>query len=339
MAITVTAPTRVDLAGGTTDIYPLYLFMDGGCTVNVAVTVQSRVTFSEAEGSSVRIVSEDLGESVSAAAAEELPVEGPLGLLGRAVKALPPPNGIEMRTLNQAPAGSGLGASSALLVAAVAGLMRLRGEAEDRQKIVDIAANIETAAIGVPTGKQDHIAAAYGGVSLIEFGYRNYDRRTPSLESEHAQRLQQILILTYTGQGRFSGTNNWEITRAFIDGSDEVRRKLLQIRDVARDMSQVLTEGEWDELPPLVNREWSIRRTLAPGVSTPHIDGIMAAAAEAGALGSKICGAGGGGCMITLAPPTKRTQVEAALVAAGASLIPFELDFQGVAFTQHNGQS
>jgi D-glycero-alpha-D-manno-heptose-7-phosphate kinase len=330
MGITVFAPARIDLAGGTTDIYPLYLFMGGGCTVNAAITVQSRVSLSALEGSQVRIVSEDLEQSVEAETVAELPVTGPLGLLGRAVKALPPANGIEMRTRNEAPAGSGLGASSALLVASVAGLLRLRGESADPTAVIDIAANIETAAIGVPTGKQDHIAAAYGGVSLIEFGYHNFVRQSLPEHLEQVQRLQDMAILTYTGQARFSGSNNWEITRAFIDGAQTTRESLVQIRDVARAMCRALTDGNWDQLPALMTREWNIRRTLAPGVSTPRIDAIMAGATKAGALASKICGAGGGGCMITLAHPHDRRAVEQALTDEGAQLIPFAFDFHGL---------
>jgi D-glycero-alpha-D-manno-heptose-7-phosphate kinase len=334
MMITVTAPTRVDLAGGTSDIYPLYLFMGGGCTVNAAVTVSSSVRFVTSAGATIRIVSEDLGESRETPSVEDLPTDGPLGLLGRAVKACPPPTGLEMTTRNTAPAGSGLGASSALLVAVVAGLMRLRGEEATPEQVVDLAADIETAAIAVPTGKQDHIAAAFGGVSLIQFGYRNYLRTSLPQGSIDRERLQSMMILTFTGEARFSGTNNWEITRSYIDGDAAVRRSLHQIRDVARDLCRTLTDGRWEDVPGLVAREWDIRRTLAPGVSTPRIDAMMAAASQAGAQASKVCGAGGGGCMLTLAPPEKRALVEAALVRAGAELIPFQIAERGLTIEQ-----
>jgi D-glycero-alpha-D-manno-heptose-7-phosphate kinase len=334
MEITVTAPNRIDLAGGTTDIYPLYLFMGGGCTVNVAITVFSRLTLRPLEGSRIRIVSEDLRESVEAARPEDIPIDGPLGLLGRAVRAFPPASGIEMRTHNHAPAGSGLGASSALLTAAIVALLKHRGEEHTQEKIVDVTANIETSAIAVPTGKQDHIAAVYGGVSLIEFGLNNFARTGLDEDSAISRRLEDMLVLTYTGGGRFSGMNNWEITKGYIDGSETIREKLLQIRNVARDVGRVLTNGSWKDLPDLINREWTVRRTLAPGVSTPRIDAMINAANRAGALASKICGAGGGGCMITLVPPGQRTDVEAALVDAGGELMPFAIESRGVTVNQ-----
>ena len=332
MEITVTAPNRVDLAGGTTDIYPLYLFMDGGCAVNAAVTIHSRVTIRTRDDSGIRVVSKDLGASVEAHEPAHLPVDGPLGLLGRAIRAVPPPGGMEMVVQNSAPAGSGLGASSALLAAALAGLLRLRGEKPSQRELVDLAANIETAVIAVPAGKQDHIAAVYGGVSRIDFGYWDYHRQ--DVGSESREGLERMLILSYTGEGRFSGMNNWEITRAIIDGNREIKDKLLEIREIARDLGSALAEGRWKSIPQFVNREWQLRRTLAPGVSTPRIEGIMSAASAAGGLASKICGAGGGGCMITLVDPSERAAVEKAIEHAGGRVLPCQIDRQGLALRQ-----
>ena len=330
MEIKVTTPNRIDLGGGTTDLYPLYLFMDGGCTVNAAITIHSAVTLRPRKRGDIGIVSEDLSESTSASGPEGLPLDGPLGMIGRAVKVLLPSEGLEIVTANQAPVGSGLGASSALLVALVAGLLRLNGIQEDPYGIIDLAVDIETAQIGVPTGKQDYIAAAFGGVSVIDFGYHGFVRRTPSIDSGFPEWLESTLVLSYTGEGRFSGMNNWEVTKAFIDNKDCVREKLIQIRDVARQMGGAILSRNYDGLPALVRREWEIRRTLAPGVSTPRIESIINSAGEAGALASKICGAGGGGCMITLVALERRRAVESAIAGAGGKVIPFRIDREGL---------
>ena len=330
MEIKVTTPNRIDLAGGTTDLYPLYLFMDGGCTVNAAITLHSAVTLRPRNRGDIEIISEDLSERTEASQPQDLPLDGPLGMIGRAVKVLLPSGGLEIVTANQAPAGSGLGASSALLVALVEGLLLLNDIQEDRHGVIDLAADIETAQIGVPTGKQDYIAAAFGGVSVIDFGYRGFVRRTPSIDSGFPEWLESTLVLSYTGEGRFSGMNNWEVTKAFIDNKDSVREKLIQIRDVARQMGEAILSRNYDGLPALVRREWEIRRTLAPGVSTPRTDSIMNAAGEAGALASKICGAGGGGCMITLIPSERRSAVENAIAEAGGRVIPVRIDREGL---------
>ena len=330
MEITATAPNRIDLAGGTTDIYPLYLFMDGGCTVNAAITVNSRVVLRTRDDRRLIVTSEDMGVTADAAVPDGLPLLGPLGLVGRAVRAVPPPVGVEIVTCNEAPPGSGLGASSALLVALLSGLLRLREEELTPAELIGLAANIEAAAIGVPAGSQDHIAALYGGLSVIDFGYRGFVRQTAGQARDCHQRLEEMIVLSYTGQGRFSGMNNWDVTKGFIDDRDGIRDKLFRIRDVAREVWDALSHGSWAELPVLVDREWTVRRSLAVGVSTPRTDAIMAAATAAGASANKICGAGGGGCMITFVEPQKRSAVEEAVASAGGRTIPFKIAAEGL---------
>ncbi|MEW6347798.1 MAG: hypothetical protein AB1646_01940 [Thermodesulfobacteriota bacterium] len=330
MGFAVHAPNRIDLAGGTTDIYPLCLFMDGGCTVNVSISVLSTAVVELSPDPVITLISEDQGESVRCRNPSDLPVEGPLGLIGRAVRAVSPGPGLVIRTRNHAPKGSGLGASSALLVALLRGLFQVRNQEITRRDIIDLAADIETANLGVPTGKQDYVAAAYGGVSAIEFRHGGFLRQTFSDDSLLPEALEQRLILAYTGEGHFSGMNNWEITKRYIDNTDEVRETLHRIRDVAVEMKRSLLREQWDELPRFVEREWELRRTLAPGVTTERIDRIMGAARNAGALAGKVCGAGGGGCMITMVDPDRRDAVREAMKAAGAELMPFRIDRQGL---------
>lgn len=330
MEIRVIAPNRIDLAGGTTDIYPLCLFLGGGYTVNAGITVSSTAILRTLDERTIRIVSQDLVETQEAGAADRLSTDGPLGLIARAIKAFPPAKGLEVITRNEAPAGSGLGASSALLVATLAGLLRLRAERKAPEDIIDLAANIETAAIGVPTGKQDYVAAFYGGVSAIEFGYTGYVRHGCCQEPASQSRLEEMLVLSHTGEGRFSGMNNWEITKGFIDKAAGIREKLFQIRDVARNVCQALDLAAWNEFPRLVDQEWNVRRSLAPGITNPRIDAMMAAANAAGALANKICGAGGGGCMVTVTDPRDRTPVERAIVSAGGTPLAFRIAREGL---------
>ncbi len=329
MVVTVRAPNRVDLTGGTTDIYPLYLFMGGGYTVNLAVDVFSRVRIETRDKGGLKITSEDLARTLEVSAPDRLPVEGALGLIGRAVRFLPPSQGVELTARNDAPTGSGLGASSALLCALLAALMRSRGEAYNPHELIDLAANVETAAIEVPTGKQDHIAAVHGGLSLIDFSYRGYELTTIK-DEQCLQQLEEMLVLSYTGQGHFSGMNNWEVTKRFIDKDLDVRAKLIQIRDISRCAANTIREQNWSDLPDLIQSEWEIRRTLAPGVSTARIVALMEAARSAGALANKVCGAGGGGCMITLVSPKNRSKVIGALAAAGAQVMEIHATRQGI---------
>ena len=329
MLVEVSAPNRIDIAGGTTDLYPLYLLMHGGCTVNVAINVSSRVTLLTIDDLVFRLCSEDLEESFECKDLDNLPINGPLGLLGLTLRQFPPPKGLSVTTNNSAPPGSGLGASSALTIALILGLLKIRDEELSLTKIVQVAADIETALIGVPAGKQDHIAALYGGMSLIHFGFNGYERRGFRKSALNLNQLQDMIVLSYTGAGRFSGMNNWEITKNFIDGDQATRTKLLEIKRVAVQICKVVEAADWKALGPLVNKEWLIRRSLAPGVSNPTIDSMISAASAAGAIAGKVCGAGGGGCMITLTPSSRRSSVEKALSDQGATIIDYEFDFLG----------
>jgi D-glycero-alpha-D-manno-heptose-7-phosphate kinase len=206
----------------------------------------------------------------------------------------------------------------------------LRGEAYYPHELIDFAANVEAAAIEVPTGKQDHIAAVHGGLSFIDFGYRGYGLTTIR-DEQCLNRLEEMLVLSYTGQSHFSGMNNWEITKRFIDKDPNVRDKLIQIRDISRKAASTLQQQNWGDLPDLIQSEWDIRRTLAPGVSTSRIEAMIEAARSAGALANKVCGAGGGGCMITLVSPKNRSKVIEALATVGARVIDAQVARQGIA--------
>ncbi|MDR3604227.1 MAG: hypothetical protein P4L38_06320 [Syntrophaceae bacterium] len=329
MRVEVSAPNRIDVAGGTTDLYPLYLLMHGGFTVNVAINVPSRVTLTTNDDCFFRLVSEDLEQSFECKDLDDLPTTGPLGLPGLILRQFPPPKGLNITTNNSAPPGSGLGASSALTVALISGLLKIRDEELSLTEVVQIAADIETALIGVPAGKQDHIAALYGGLSLIHFGFKGYERKGYDSSALNLDKLHNMMVLSYTGAGRFSGMNNWEITKNFIDGDQATRTKLMEIKRITIKICKVVEAADWEAMCPLVNEEWLVRRSLAPGVSNPAIDSMISAAMAAGAVAGKVCGAGGGGCMITLTPPSKRSAVEKALSGQGATIMDYNFDFCG----------
>lgn len=333
MIVEVTAPNRIDLAGGTTDLYPVYLFMDGGFTVNASISVRSKAILRVLDEPVIRISSLDLGSSIVLGLHDEPCQHEPLGLVLKALKAFPSGCGLEIVTENEAPPGSGLGASSALLVSIIIGLSKIRGETWSERQIIHYAADVETSLIGVPAGKQDHIAALYGGVSFIGFGYTGFQRRKCQRPKIVNKALEEMIVLAYTGEGRFSGMNNWDITRSVIEKSGSVRSKLVDIRDVAIRLSKSIDAEDWDEMAGLVDCEWALRRSLAPGVSTPTIDSIFLAAKQSGAMASKICGAGGGGCMITLVKQKNRDRVEKAIVEEGGSLIPFRIVESGASLT------
>ncbi len=327
--IEVAAPCRIDLAGGTLDVYPLYLFEEDGRTLNMAISITSTARIVPREDGRVLLRSEDLDAEAQYPDVDHVSPDGPLGLVARAVRCYPPPCGVTVTVHSEAPHGSGLGASSALLMAVSVGLTHLRGETPSLRDLIDVGANLEAQTIGIPTGKQDYYPALYGGVAVLQFGVREASRWELCPSAAARAHLEQHLVLAFTGISHFSGANNWEILRNYMDGNMLTREALHRIGTTARKVEHCLRTETWELLPELLAEEWANRRTLGEGVSTPRVEHLMATAHAAGGEASKLCGAGGGGCMVTYVQPERRSAVEQALQEAGADVLPFRIATEG----------
>jgi D-glycero-alpha-D-manno-heptose-7-phosphate kinase len=328
--VEATAPSRIDLAGGTLDIYPLYLFETGGVTVNMGITVGSRVRLTPREDLEIHIRSVDTGATQFAKRAEELELGGPLDLVARLVRFYRPETGLDVETENKPPKGSGLGASSTLLIALSGALNELNGTGLDGETIIRYGADLEAQNIRIPTGKQDYYAAFYGGVNAIHWGIRDNQVQPLLCSEETLSTLEQRLILTFTGISHFSGATNWDMVRNYIENTGSTRENLKRISEIAHEMAYVLQNADFNGFAQVLDREWDNRRSLAEGVSTPEIDQMISAARDSGAMASKICGAGGGGCMVTFVEEGRREAVEAALTRHGARVIPFQISRSGL---------
>ena len=167
----------------------------------------------------------------------------------------------------------------------------------------------------------------YGGVAALELGAHGLTRVPLSVDPLE---LQRRIVLCYTGAPRNSGTNNWEITKRHIDGDAHVFDCFERIRDTAAGMREALQRGDWTATGRHLAEEWANRKRLAPGVTTPVIDDLIARAMAAGAQAAKVCGAGGGGCLFCLAPPERTAAVREALAAGGARLLDFRVETEGL---------
>lgn len=330
MKITATAPTRIDLAGGTLDIYPLYLFENGGLTVNVAINRYSRVVLQSRTDDRVFITATDVNRSVRAENLEALKIGRELDLISRVVKFYRPRCGLTITTHNDLPAGSGLGGSSSLLMALSSALNLLNGTGYNLKQMVDWGCNLEAQSIRIPAGKQDHFAAAYGRVSAIEFGVDGERHRYIDLDDGALGELERRLLLVFTGQSHFSGTNNWAMLKRYIEDRGTTVANLRAIKRTAFKMREALAARDWQRVAAVLNEEWQNRKRLAHGVSTPRIERLMAAARRAGAVASKICGAGGGGCIVTYVEPERRDAVEGIYRRMGAEVLHFSIAKQGL---------
>ena len=337
MKIFAKAPCRVDLAGGTLDIWPLYLYHANAVTLNFAVDRYASCTLETRDDSQIVLRSRDLrGEEIfpslqalQCARAYKLP------LLAYLVKFFAPSMGITLSTDSDAPAGAGISGSSTLIIAVASALNRLTGAKYPLEKLREIAQNIEAQIIRVPTGAQDYYPAMYGGVSAIELTAAGIARKAIAVDLPD---LTERIVLAYTGEPRNSGINNWEVTKAHIDGDAKVRRNFDRIAAIAHAMRSALEKADWHDVARLLHEEWQNRRKNAPGISTPLIDRLVATTRREGAVGAKACGAGGGGCVVFLVEPGAKARVAAAIERTGATVLPVSVVPRGVRIQELNGR-
>ena len=320
------APTRIDLAGGTLDIWPLYLFHPGAQTVNAAISLRANCSVTPSPDERIHIVSNDTGTTLTAGEWRHLDTEGRHRLLAHIARFFQVDN-VCITTQAASPLGAGIAGSSALNIAVCAALARWCGVDYSANQLLNLAMNLEALTLGIPTGVQDYRPALYGGISAIELdalGVRHVPLQVDSAEFERR------LVLAYSGDSRSSGVNNWDITKRHIDGDEGISAHFRRITEIAAATRNALTRHDWAELGRQVKLEWHERKALAPKVTTPAIDRLISHAEAAGALAGKVCGAGGGGCVFFLVEPNRRANVCHAVTEAGAQLLECPIDTVGL---------
>ncbi|HWS17156.1 MAG TPA: hypothetical protein VN223_04040 [Candidatus Elarobacter sp.] len=315
------APCRVDLAGGTMDLWPLYLFHPGAVTVNFAVNVLTRCKVTRLTDDKIRL------RSIDTKVEEEFRNFGEFcsvrkfkhPLAAHLVRFFAPDGGFEVETHSESPAGAGISGSSALMIATTAALARYTGRKLDREQMRVIAQNVEAKLIKVPTGCQDYYPALYGGVSAIHLDPDGIHHAAVRVAPEE---LDRRFVLVYTGAPRKSGINNWEVFKAHINGDKKIFHNFERIGEIARAMHHALSMADWKQVAKLIREEWKLRKTNSPKISTPMIEKLIAVALRQGALAAKVCGAGGGGCVVFLCEPENREHISAALRSYGGQVLP-----------------
>ena len=326
MQVHASAPTRVDLAGGTLDIWPLYLLHENAQTLNAAITIRAECRLTPSADGRLRIIAEDTGARVEAACWSELEETAGSRLVVRILRFFRAA-GLTVATRSAAPVGAGLAGSSALNIALCAALARWQDRRLAGESLIDLALNLEAQVLGVPTGGQDYRPATYGGIAALEMGPHGVSRAPLDVDNEA---LASRMVLAYTEQSRDSGINNWEVTKRRIDGDPLVASLFDDIRDVALGLRQALETARWDDVARHVALEWDLRKRLAPGVTTAVLEELIRCGRQAGAQAAKVCGAGGGGCLLFLAPPDRAATVRGALAEAGARVLDCRIDTRGL---------
>ena len=330
MIIESSAPTRVDLAGGTIDIPPLFLFHEGAATVNFAVSLLARCRIETRSDSTIVLESVDRGVKFETTVdrISELKDEPRLELLSKLVYFFRPGTGFNMITESEAPAGAGLAGSSTLNIACIGALNKLVGDRYAPERFIPIAANVECQVIRVPTGYQDYHSAQYGGAACIHFGVAGMEREALEIDTET---LERRIAVCYTGEPRNSGTNNWEITKRHIDGDPELFEIFDGIRDYSIAMRDALLRNDWNAVGEILIESHPHRKRLSPYITTPQMDMLIDKALANGAIAPKVCGAGGGGCIAFFCEDGRKSEVEQALAAEpGAEVLNWKLHNDGL---------
>ncbi len=320
--VSATAPLRADLAGGTLDLWPLGLLDDGGATVAVALDLRVRAAAGPPRRPGrLELRAEDLARERSSDPAPGGRCRGgPLELLERAARVAVPGVALRLATRSPVRAGSGLGTSSALGVAAAAACRAAAGLPARRPPLVPLVRDLEARVLGIPTGTQDHEAALRGGIVVLE--HRPGGPRVTRLAGRPLAVLRECLLPVDSGAGRSSGPSNWDLFRRRIEGDPAAVRAFRRVARAGSRAAEAVAAGDLRGLGRAMREDMAARAEWSPLVLTPALREILAAARRAGALGEKVCGAGGGGYAVILVPPGRREAVTAAVREAGGTPSP-----------------
>ena len=307
--VIVRAPVRADFAGGTLDLWPLYLFHPGSRTVNVAISYFAESEVCEVGNGAIEVHLTDQQYRQTYESLQEMSNDPKAALVHRAVEHFRL-SGLRITTRTDAPRGSGLGGSSALTITLVRALAEIAGQPVEGNDLVDLVRDLETRLIGVPAGIQDYYPPVFGGLGSVHL--------IPGRPARHPLQtsisdLSAHMVMHYTGVAHFSGTNNWEIYKPQIDKKKKVVKGLERISAISIEMERALDASNFEAAGSALRSEWEARKALIDGISTPEVDAAIEAATKAGAWGGKVCGAGGGGALVFLLPPDRRDDVIAAL--------------------------
>lgn len=304
-------------------------------TVNFALSLRAHVQIQTRSDDRVILESRDRRVKVESTLdrLDDLAGDQRLELVSKMVHFFRPETGFHLVAQSEAPAGAGISGSSALAIALIGALNRLVGERYEDGNFIGIAANIETRVIKVPAGIQDYYPAFYGSTSCIHL-------RGDGVEREHLEidetELQRRFVICYTGQPRLSGINNWEVFKRHIDGDPDVFAIFESIRDAAVGMRAALLRNDWDAVAEIMRAAYPNRKRLAPNITTPHMDHLVAKALANGALAAKVCGAGGGGCIAFLCAKGHKQDVKRALAKEdGAEILDWKVAREGLVLNEN----
>ncbi len=330
------APIRVDLAGGWTDVPP-FSEREGGAVLNATINRYTYATLHVRDDDRISIISADFDQFLEVADFRKLEYDGNLDLIKAAVKVLDVGFGMDIYVRCDAPPGSGTGSSSSISVALIGLLNRVQKRKLSPHEVAKLARRLEVSELNIAGGKQDYYAAALGGVNFLEFEDPSVSSSRLPITPQVRRDLEKQLVLCYTGQSRLSGNIISKVMGAYEAGEKHTVDALMNLKRIAHEMKDALLSADLDAFARLLGENWECQKALHPSTTNGRVDRLFDVAREAGALGGKACGAGGGGCILFYCDENREHVVRKALRGEGAQVIDFNLEDEGLQSWESGG--
>ena len=331
MFIRAKAPLRISLAGGGTDVPP-FPQLEGGCVLSTTINRYAYGTLQPRGDGNICVHSLDFGVSVTYDPEDKLAYDGKLDLVKAAIRKLGTMEhgGFDLLLHSDAPPGSGLGASSAMMVVLVGLLKEFENLPLTDYEIADLACIIEREDLGIQGGLQDQYAASFGGFNYIEFLPDHVVVNPLKVSPDALNELQYNLLLCYTGTMRLSAHIIQDQVDRYERREAGTMQALRELKALTIEMKNALLRRELDDFGELLHREWQHKKTLSSRISNSQLDRLYETAREYGALGGKITGAGGGGYMLLYCPAVRKHSVAAKLKELGCTIVDISLEPMGL---------
>ncbi len=329
MVLIARAPMRISFGGGGTDI-SAYYEQYGGMVVSTTINHYAYTILTPGEPDSLQVVSADYHTFYRRPPCEDLVWDGDLALPKTIINHFDVQNGVNIFLASQIPPGTGLGSSGSVAVAMIKALAFWCGLDLSPYEVAEMASFIEIEKMGMPVGKQDQYAAAFGGLNHIAFrkdGTVQVDAL--NLPPATLEAFQERMMLFFTGTSRNSSTILRHQKSASEQGDKLVIERLHAIKELAGSIKRALEQGDLDGFGELLHLSWLNKRSLIENITNPFRDKCYAAAREAGAMGGKITGAGGGGFMMLYCPLERQADVTRVLEGLGLRRMNFAFDHEG----------
>jgi D-glycero-alpha-D-manno-heptose-7-phosphate kinase len=326
------SPLRVSFAGGGTDVAP-FPEREGGLVLSATINRYAHATLQPRTDGRIRVESLDLSTALEYGSEEEVDQDGQLGLVTAAIRRvaqLEEPRGIDLVLRTAAPPGSGLGASSALIVSLIGVLSDFHKLSLTDYEIAHLAWEVERIDLGLKGGLQDQYASTFGGFNFMEFTREGVIVNPLRIKPTIVNELESNLVLCFTGATRASDHIIDDQMKRYEASDADTLAGLRMQKELATSMKEALLRGRLSEFGELLAAAWEYKKRMSPRITTATIDEAYAEALEHGAIGGKVTGAGGGGFMLFYCRPGCQHRVAERLRQMGLESAEFAFDHEGL---------